>query len=103
MLNPEVLKCHEDLITLDTYVQQGKTMVISFTYTRYKCSIRNRTRTILVMELPRVLENLLTTLARDNNLLSWQISNDRNNNVIVKIRFSDGHIDLPSQPSHRAA
>ena len=22
----EVLKCHEDLITLDTYVQQGKTM-----------------------------------------------------------------------------
>ena len=26
MLNPEVLKCHEDLITLDTYVQQGITM-----------------------------------------------------------------------------
>ena len=26
MLNPEVLKCHENLITLDTYVQQGKTM-----------------------------------------------------------------------------
>ena len=25
-LNPEVLKCHEDLITVDTYVQQGKTM-----------------------------------------------------------------------------
>ena len=25
-LNPEVLKCHEDLITLDTYAQQGKTM-----------------------------------------------------------------------------
>ena len=25
MLNSEVLKCHEDLITLDTYVQQGKT------------------------------------------------------------------------------
>ena len=54
------------------------------------------------MELPRVLENLLTTLARDNHLLSWQISDDRNNNVIVKIRFSDDHIDLPSQPSHRA-
>ena len=27
MLNPEVLNCHEDIITLDTYVQQGKTMV----------------------------------------------------------------------------
>ena len=27
MLNPEELKCHEDIITLDTYVQQGKTMV----------------------------------------------------------------------------
>ena len=26
MLNPEVLKCHEDLITLGTYVQLGKTM-----------------------------------------------------------------------------
>ena len=26
MLNPEVLKCHEYLIILDTYVQQGKTM-----------------------------------------------------------------------------
>ena len=27
MLNPEVLKCHEDLITLETYyVQQGITM-----------------------------------------------------------------------------
>ena len=25
-LNPEVLKFHEDRITLDTYVQQGKTM-----------------------------------------------------------------------------
>ena len=37
MLNPEVLNCHEDIITLDTYVQQGKTMVTmagdkSFTY-----------------------------------------------------------------------
>ena len=27
MLIPEVLKCNEDIITLDTYVQQGKTMV----------------------------------------------------------------------------
>ena len=27
MLNAEVLNCHEDIITLDTYVQQGKTMV----------------------------------------------------------------------------
>ena len=26
MLNPEVLKCHGDLSTLETYVQQGKTM-----------------------------------------------------------------------------
>ena len=30
MLNPEVLKCHEDLITLETYVQQGITMDIKF-------------------------------------------------------------------------
>ena len=26
MLNTEVLKCHEDLITLETQVQQGKTI-----------------------------------------------------------------------------
>ena len=26
MLNPEVLMWHEDRITLDTYVQQGKTI-----------------------------------------------------------------------------
>ena len=26
MLNPEVLKCHEDLVTLETYVQLGQTM-----------------------------------------------------------------------------
>ena len=26
MLNPEVLKCHEDLITLETKVQQRKTI-----------------------------------------------------------------------------
>ena len=26
MFNPEVLKCHEDLITLETNVQQGITM-----------------------------------------------------------------------------
>ena len=26
MLNPELLKCHEDLMTLETYVHLGKTM-----------------------------------------------------------------------------
>ena len=36
MLNPEVLKCHEDIITLETYVQQGKTMVISYIYVYVK-------------------------------------------------------------------
>ena len=30
ILNPEVLKCHEDLITLETDVQQGKTMENKF-------------------------------------------------------------------------
>ena len=28
--NPEVLKCHEDLITLNAYVQQGKQWIIVF-------------------------------------------------------------------------
>ena len=30
MLNPGVLKCHEDLITMETQVQQGKTMDSKF-------------------------------------------------------------------------
>ena len=30
MLNPEALKCHEDLITLESYVQLGKTMDTKF-------------------------------------------------------------------------
>ena len=30
MLNPGVLKCYADLVTLETYVQQGKTMNIKF-------------------------------------------------------------------------
>ena len=33
MLNPEVLKCHEDLNTLDTYMHnKEKQWIISFTY-----------------------------------------------------------------------
>ena len=42
MLNPEVLKCHEDLITLDTYryVQQGKTMD-NKSYITYICESIN--------------------------------------------------------------
>ena len=32
-LNPEVLKCHEDLITVDTYMHnKEKQWIISFTY-----------------------------------------------------------------------
>ena len=32
MLNPGVPKCDEDLITLDTYVEQGKQWITSFSY-----------------------------------------------------------------------
>ena len=34
MMNPEVLKCPEDLITLETYVQQGQQWIISFSYVK---------------------------------------------------------------------
>ena len=34
MLNPELLKCYEDLTTLDTYVQQGKQWKINFIYVK---------------------------------------------------------------------
>ena len=39
MLNPEVLKCHEDLITLETQVQQGDKLIISFSYVKTLTSL----------------------------------------------------------------
>ena len=66
MLNPEVLKCYEDLTTLDTYVQQGKTMENKF----YICEninmfgymgaggINNQTGPILVLVYPLFNSNL---------------------------------------------
>ena len=39
MLNPEVLMCYEDLITLEAYVQQGKTMDNKFIYVKTLTSL----------------------------------------------------------------
>ena len=39
MLNTEVLKFHEYLTTLDTYVQLGKTHIISFSYVKTLTSL----------------------------------------------------------------
>ena len=64
MLNPEVLKCHEDLITLDTYVQQGKTMDNKFDiYVKTLTSLakggfNNQTGPILVHMYPPFNKNL---------------------------------------------
>ena len=55
------------------------------------------------MELPKVLESLLDTLLRDNHLTSWQIFDEKSNNVVVKLRFGPGHFDQAIQGSHRAA
>ena len=55
------------------------------------------------MELPKVLESLLDTLLRDNHLTSWQIFDEKSNNVVVKLRFGPGHFDQAIPGSHRAA
>ena len=34
MLNPEVLKCHEDFITLETYMYKEKQWIINLTYVK---------------------------------------------------------------------
>ena len=60
MLNTEVLKCYEDLTTLDTYVQQRKTMENKcYIYVnKITClaiwgpgGINNQTGPILVLEI----------------------------------------------------
>ena len=37
MLNPGVPKCDEDLITLEIYVEQGKQLIIRFSYYMPQC------------------------------------------------------------------
>ena len=54
-----------------------------------------------VTELPKTLVNLLGTLLTENGLLSWQIFEEKSSNIVVKIRFGNGHCDLAAdrQPS----
>ena len=70
MLNPEVLRCHENLITLETYIQQGKQWIISFSYVKTLTSLAiwgpggggrgfsNKTGPILVHIYPLFNNNL---------------------------------------------
>ena len=42
-------------------------------------------------ELPKTLVNLLGSLLTENGLLSWQIFDEKSSNIVVKIRFGNGH------------
>ena len=44
-----------------------------------------------VMELPKTLEDLLATLSANNVLKSWHIFDERNVDIVVKLRFAGGH------------
>ena len=44
-----------------------------------------------VMDLPKTLEDLLATLSTKNFLKSWQIFDERNADIVVKLRFAGGH------------
>ena len=52
-------------------------------------------------ELPKVLRNLMDTLMDGNQLHSWNIFEERNGQIVVKIKFSGGHIDQPQQASYK--
>ena len=52
-------------------------------------------------ELPKVLRNLMDTLLEGNQLYSWNIFEERNGQIVVKIKFSDGHIAQPQQASYK--
>ena len=74
MLNPEVLMCQEDLITLETYVQQGKTMdnkfficenINIFGYLGPGGGFNNQTGPILVHIYPLLYVNLYVKYGRN--------------------------------------
>ena len=44
-----------------------------------------------VTDLSKTLVNLLRTLLAENGLLSWQIFDEKSSNIVVKIRFGNGH------------
>ena len=48
-------------------------------------------RILPVMELPKTLEDLFATLSSNNVLKSWQIFDERNMDIVVKLRFAGGH------------
>ena len=54
-----------------------------------------------VQELPKVLRNLMDTLLEGNPLHSWNIFEERNGQIVVQIKFSDGHIDQPQHASYK--
>ena len=64
-------------------------------------SLSRLTWTMPATELPKTLVNLLGTLLTENGLLSWQIFEEKSSNIVVKIRFGNGHCDLAAdrQPS----
>ena len=47
-----------------------------------------------VTELPKTLVNLLGSLLTENGLLSWQIFDEKSSNIVVKMRFGNGHCSL---------
>ena len=44
-----------------------------------------------MMELPKTLEDLLATLTANNVLKSWQVFDERNMDIVVKLCFAGGH------------
>ena len=44
-----------------------------------------------MMDLPKALQDLLATLLANNALKSWQIFDEKNMDIVVKMRFAGGH------------
>jgi len=59
----------------------------------YSAGRKPRLKLIPVMDMPKVLWNLLETTFRDNSLKSWNIYQERSGSVVFKLKF-----DCESQP-----
>ena len=52
---------------------------------------------IPVQDLPKTLKCLLDVLVDVNTLQSWNIFDEKNGQVVVKLRFDSGHYSPPSK------
>ena len=64
---------------------------------RISVHLRHLTWIMPVQDLPKTLKCLLDVLVDVNTLQSWNIFEEKNCHVVVKLRFNSGHYSPPSK------